>query len=154
MINTIPPIRMFATLPELAPTVGTEGSAAIDIRVFVPDTAGFFLLKPGQTRKLTSGLYVEIPVGWCGLIIPRSGSGSKGLHIANSTGLIDSDYRGEIGLTLTNNGTEDISVSNFDRVCQMVVIPHYPHVFEYVDNPKELSETERGTGGFGHSGIK
>lgn len=152
MSNSIQPIRIYAVREEVKPTAATEGSAAIDLRVNLSEREPYVVLTPGETRHFTSGLFVEIPVGWCGLVIPRSGLGRQGLHIANVTGLIDADYRGEIGLTLTNNGTDDIIINRFERVCQMVVVPHYSHCYEFVESQEELSDTERGAGGYGHSG--
>lgn len=151
-MTKITPIRIHAIKDELRPAVATEGSAAIDLRVYVANRSGFITLQPGESATLGTGLYVEIPIGWCGLIIPRSGLGSKGLHLKNVTGLIDADYRGEIKMGLINKGTEEFVVSDFDRVAQMVVVPHYPHVLEFVDSVDQLSETDRGAGGFGHSG--
>lgn len=152
MRNSIHPVKVFAIRDEVRPVTGSADAAAIDLRVNLSEREPYILLQPGESRLIGSGLHMEIPVGWCGIIIPRSGMGSKGLHIKNVTGLIDADYRGEIQLGLVNNGSEEIIIERFERVCQMVIVPHYPHVLEFVESVDELSETDRGTGGFGHSG--
>lgn len=148
-------IKIFALHDELLPTTGTAYSAGIDLRANLDPREEFFILNPGESRTIGSGLFVEIPQGWCGMCIPRSGLGSKGLHILNSTGLIDSDYRGEIRLGLVNNGKEPISIGRFDRVVQMVILPHYPtDAIEVVSSVDELSKTNRDSGGFGSTGTK
>ncbi len=152
MRNKINPIKVFAIRDEVRPATGSADAAAIDLRINLAEREPFMILRPGESRVVGSGLFMEIPVGWCGIIIPRSGLGSRGIHIKNVTGLIDADYRGEIALGLVNNGNEEIILERFERVCQMVIVPHYPHVLEFVESVEDLSETDRGTGGFGHSG--
>ncbi|MFP9170226.1 dUTP diphosphatase, partial [Enterococcus faecalis] len=98
------------------------------------------------------GVAVEIPRGWFGLVVPRSSLGKRHLMIANTAGVIDSDYRGTIKMNLYNYGSEMQTLENFERLCQLVVLPHYStHNFKIVD---ELEETIRGEGGFGSSGSK
>lgn len=125
----------------------TMGSAGIDLYACI---YGGTELEPGERKIIKSGMAVEIPLGWVGLIIPRSSTGVMGLNLSNTTGVIDSDYRGEIALPVVNNGSEEITIFAMDRIAQLVLVPHYDYTYmEVVD---ELSATERGTGGFGSTG--
>jgi dUTP pyrophosphatase len=124
---------------------GTKDSAAIDIKA-----TSYAMLSPGQGIKMDACFQMEIPKGYAAFIYPRSGLGSQGLVIKNTVGVIDSDYRGNVFLTLTNTGDKDIHIQKGDRVCQMI-IQKIPTVrYEFVE---ELSTTER-EGGFGSTGIK
>ena len=127
-----------------------------------PDDAGFdlcstedFILRPGESRKVGSGIAVKIPTGFVGLLLPRSGLGMRGLVIKNGTGVIDAGYIGEIGLTMLNNNpitsNEAIEVQKGDRIAQLLVVPiAMPTLVEVV----ELGETDRGSGGFGSTGVR
>lgn len=109
-----------------------------------------FTLKMGEKVKVYTGVKMEIPVGYVGLIVPRSGLGSKyRVTIANNVGVIDSDYRGEIMAFLVNDGAEDVQIEKYERICQIMIVPVALVSFNVV--PK-LSETGRGEGGFGHTG--
>ena len=107
----------------------------------------------GQSVKFSAGIKVAIPNGYLGLILPRSGSGSLGAHLKNVTGLIDSGYRGEIIINLTNNSNDDsrmMVIDPMERVMQLAIISHYDYSqLNFVDS---LDSTERGEGGFGSSG--
>ena len=129
------------------PTYGTAFSAGADLYACleVPVT-----IAPGETKKIPTGLSMEIPIGCAGLIYARSGLGTKqGLAPANKVGVVDSDYRGEFMVFLHNHSAETRTVSHGDRVAQLVVTPVYTPGFEETD---ELTDTARGAGGFGSTG--
>jgi dUTP pyrophosphatase len=127
------------------PQYATAGSAAFDLAALEGD-----LIPPGEQRLIKTGLAMAIPAGYAGEIQPRSGLALKyGITITNSPGLIDSDYRGEIGVILYNSGIRDFIVEPDDRIAQMKIIKLPEVVLEQVD---ELDETER-TGGFGSTGV-
>lgn len=108
------------------------------------------LIKPGQIIDIKSKLKVEIPVGHFGMVVARSGlSYERQIKLINDIGVIDEDYRGNIGIRLINEGVEYYQIKKGDRVAQMIIIPYIQADIEYVD---ELSETVRGAGGFGHTG--
>jgi len=99
-----------------------------------------------------TGLYLELPQGYEAQIRPRSGLAAKhGLTVLNSPGTIDADYRGEIRVILVNLSNDNFVINNGERICQMVIAQHAQVVWEEVDS---ISETERGNGGFGHTGKK
>lgn len=130
------------------PTYATSGSAAVDLRAFI---ANDILLKPLQRSLVNTGLFIEIPLGYEAQIRPRSGLAiNNGITCLNSPGTIDSDYRGEIKVILINLSNEDFVIKNGDRIAQMVIAKVEQVAFCVTEN---LSETERGIGGFGHSGI-
>lgn len=110
-------------------------------------------LRPGETKTVGTGVSVEIPEGYVGLVFPRSGLGSRGLNLSNCVGVIDSGYRGEIMAPLHNNhhqGGDEMAVERGDRVAQMVVVPFLTCECVEVD---ELSSSERGNSGFGSTGV-
>ena len=105
----------------------------------------------GQTEKINTGICVEIPNGYFGAIFARSGLATKrGLRPANCVGVIDSDYRGEVIVALHNDTEKSESIHVGDRIAQLVILPYLPVEFEEVD---ELSNTDRGEGGFGSTGV-
>ena len=107
-------------------------------------------IAPGETFFVHTGLTAEIPNGYAGVVLARSGLAAKqGLAPPNKVGVVDSDYRGEYMVALFNHGTEPVTVTNGQRVAQLVILPVADAVFEEAE---ELSETERGAGGFGSSG--
>ena len=108
-------------------------------------------IAPGETVLVHTGINMEIPYGYFGAIYPRSGLATKrGLRCANCVGVVDADYRGEIMVALYNDSAMTQAVELHDRIAQMVIQPYArPQMFEVVN---ELSETERGSGGFGHTG--
>lgn len=129
------------------PEYKTSGSAAVDLRAAI---SGDVVLKVGESKLIPSGLFADIPEGYMMHITPRSGFALKsGISIVNSPGIIDSDYRGEIGIILINHGKFDFTVHRGDRIAQMSFLKVEQAEFEIVD---ELSETKRGEGGFGHTG--
>ncbi len=130
------------------PSYETEGSAGMDLRAFEKEPV---LIRPGERKLIHTGLYMEIEPGYEVQIRARSGLALKqGICLANGVGTIDSDYRGEVGILLMNAGRDDFVVHNGDRIAQMVVLKY--EKAEIIQS-EELSETDRGSGGFGHTGI-
>lgn len=130
------------------PEYATKDSAGMDIRAFLDEPV---VLKPGEFRLIPTGIYLEIPVGYEAQIRARSGLAIKsGVGIVNGVGTIDSDYRGEIGVGLINFSNNPFTVNNGDRIAQMV-LNKFETISFVVD--QELSETERGEGGFGSTGV-
>ncbi len=132
---------------DFPPVRGTEESAGLDIYHCGED----MLMYPGMRFDVKTNLCVEIPEGHVGLVVPRSGC-RKGIVLVNTLGVIDSDYRGEIGITLKNTGSYPVAIWRGDRVAQMLIIPYAKVQLERVDDLSALSETERGVGGFGSTG--
>ena len=129
------------------PTYGTEFSAGADLYACLEEPV---TIAPGETKKIPTGLSMEIPIGCAGLIYARSSLGTKqGLAPANKVGVVDSDYRGEFMVFLHNHGSQTQTVSHGDRVAQLLVTPVFTPGFEEVD---ELTDTVRGAGGFGSTG--
>jgi len=125
----------------------TEHSAGMDLYA---DIAEDITLKPGGRALVPTGLSIALPDGFEAQIRPRSGLALKhGISLVNSPGTIDSDYRGEIGVILINHGAEPFMVRRGERVAQMIVAPFNRVIW---DEQKELVETARGGGGFGHTG--
>jgi len=129
------------------PSYATTGSAGIDIYAAVEDK---LVISPNQTRLIPTGFQIELPQGYEAQIRPRSGLAiNHNIGILNSPGTIDSDYRGEVKVILRNFGNTDFVVRRGDRIAQMVVAPYVRVTWEEV---KRIEETERGNGGFGHTG--
>ena len=134
--------------PYSLPKYETSGSAGMDIKANITDT---IVLKSLERILIPSGLYVDIPQGYEIQIRARSGlSIKKGLTLINGIGTIDSDYRGEIKIPLVNLSNDTVEINPGERVAQMVLVKHENIEFLEVE---ELSETDRGKGGFGHTGI-
>lgn len=132
-------------LPEYA----TPGSAGMDLRANIDAP---ITLAPGERKLITTGIYIALPVGYEAQIRPRSGLALKhGIGLANMLGTIDSDYRADVGVILINLGQEDFVVNDGERIAQMVIAKHETAEWEVVE---ELDETERGEGGYGHTGVK
>ena len=133
----------------ILPVYSTEFSAGADLHALIDEPV---TIKKGETKLIKTGLSMEIPVGYVGLIYARSGLATKkGLAPANKVGVIDSDYRGEIMVALYNQSDCDQVVENGERIAQMVIAPFIQADFCVQD---ELSDTVRGTGGFGSTGTK
>lgn len=136
------------------PVKGTPGAAGYDMVACLPDTVNpqtGFLIMPRQRALISLGCQVEVPEGWQMNILPRSGLASKqGLTILNTPGLIDSDYRGEVKALVVNTSDSQLSIKDGDRICQVTFskVPSVKH--ELVT---ELSNTDRGAGGFGSTGV-
>lgn len=131
------------------PTYGSEYAAGADLYACL-DVA--VTIEPGETLLVPTGIAMEIPVGYAGLIYARSGLASKkGLAPANKVGVIDADYRGEIMVALHNHSKVAASVEPQERIAQLVIAPYITGAFHVVD---ELTDTVRGAGGFGSTGTK
>jgi dUTP pyrophosphatase len=130
------------------PQYATLGASGVDIRAFINHE---IVLKPLQRELITTGLFIEIPLGFEVQIRPRSGLAIKqGITCLNTPGTIDSDYRGEIKIILINLGNEDVTIKTGDRIAQMVLQKVEQINFNIVE---KLDETTRGEDGFGHTGI-
>ena len=133
----------------IIPSYGSEYAAGCDLYALLDKD---LVIDPGQTILVRTGLAMEIPVGYAGMIFARSGLASKrGLAPANKVGVIDSDYRGEIMVALHNHSSEEQIVFHGERIAQLVIMPFYKASFVETD---ELSDTVRGSGGFGSTGSK
>jgi dUTP pyrophosphatase len=131
------------------PEYATSYSAGLDLRANLETSVS---LKPLERKLIGTGLYLEIPEGYEAQIRPRSGLAlKKGLTVLNSPGTIDADYRGEIGVILINLSNEEVLIEDGERICQMVFAKHEQVILKSVDI---IAETERGAGGFGHTGTK
>ncbi len=151
MIENTIKVKIVNRGPHPLPAYGTPGSAGMDIRAWL--ARGSITLNPGQRKLIPTGLYMEIPYGYEAQLRPRSGMAlKKGLSVANSPGTIDSDYRGEVGVILINLGNEPVEINDGERICQMVVAP-VMHVEWISPEDGTLGDTERGDGGFGHTGV-
>ncbi len=133
----------------IIPSYASQFSAGCDLYAL---TDGDIIIKSGETVLIHTGIALEIPVGFAGLIYARSGLATKkGLAPANKVGVIDADYRGEIMVALHNHSNEDRIIENGERIAQLVITPFLKADFNEVE---ELEETTRGAGGFGSSGRK
>ena len=129
------------------PNYATVGSAGMDLRANLKDE---IIIEPTKRKMIPTGIFIELPISYEAQIRPRSGLAVKfGVTVMNSPGTIDSDYRGEIGVCLINHGDSPFVVNNGDRIAQMVIAKHE---IATIIETEDLSETVRGTGGFGHTG--
>ena len=132
-------------LPEYA----TSLSAGMDLRANIEEP---IVLKSLERKLIPTGLFIELPAGYEAQIRPRSGLAiKKGITVLNSPGTIDADYRGEICIILVNLSAEDFIINDGERICQMVIAEHAQAQWVEVSEP---NETDRGAGGFGHTGKK
>ena len=133
----------------ICPTYGTEYSAGADLYALLEEDV---TIRAGETYLVHTGIATEIPEGYVGLVFARSGMAlKKGLAPANKVGVVDNDYRGEVMVALHNHSTTPQTITNGERIAQLVVMPYYCASFTEVD---ELSDTDRGEGGFGSTGTK
>ena len=131
------------------PEYATEGAAGADLRAYLPE--GPVTLMPGERRLIPTGLFVELPRGMEAQVRARSGLSIKhGIGLVNGVGTVDSDYRGEWNVPMINWGSEPYTIYNGDRIAQVVFSLYVQAEFEAAE---EINETERGAGGFGHTGI-
>ncbi|MBE6045812.1 MAG: dUTP diphosphatase [Clostridiales bacterium] len=136
------------SLSGIYPSYETEGSAGMDIRAYLKQPV---IIEPGERKMIPTGLFMEFEPGYEVQIRARSGLAAKhGIGLVNGVGTIDSDYRGEIIVALINLGQDAFAVENGDRIAQMVISPVVQAEIEPVE---ELSDTVRGTGGFGSTGV-
>lgn len=140
-------VKIINTSRHALPAYATEAAAGMDLRANLSEPV---TLKPLERRLIPTGLFIELPVGYEAQIRPRSGLALKhGITVLNSPGTIDADYRGEIGVILVNLSDTDFVVADGERICQMVIVRH--EQAEWVE-VTELAASERGAGGFGHTG--
>lgn len=131
------------------PAYSTKLSAGMDLRANLNEA---ITLKPLERILVPTGLFIELPQGYEAQVRPRSGLAlKKGITVLNTPGTIDADYRGEIGVILINLSQDDFIIENGERICQMIVAAHETVKWDLVEL---LDESERGAGGFGHTGKK
>ena len=131
------------------PSYETIASAGMDIRAYITQPV---IIKPMQRAIIKTGLFIELPLGTEAQVRPRSGLAiKKGVTVLNSPGTIDADYRGEVGVILVNLSNEDFEVENGARIAQLVFAKHEQAQWQQVS---QLSDTHRGEGGFGSTGLK
>lgn len=131
------------------PTYGSAYAAGADLYACIDANETF---EPGETKLIPTGLAMEVPAGYAGLIYARSGLASKkGLAPANKVGVVDADYRGEVMVALHNHSNVAVTIEPKERIAQLVITPYLTAHFEEME---ELSETIRGEGGFGSTGTK
>ena len=131
------------------PAYATEQSAGMDLRANISEPV---LLRPMERRLIPTGLYIALPAGYEAQVRPRSGLALKhGITVLNAPGTIDADYRGELGVLLVNLSNEAFTINDGERIAQMVIARHEQATFVEVS---ELDDTERGAGGYGHTGVK
>lgn len=138
--------RLGDTIP--LPSYGTDGSAGLDLRACLDEA---LVLEPGQTRLIGTGLAIHIDdPAYAAMILPRSGLGHKhGIVLGNLVGLIDSDYQGELMVSCWNRGHETFTIEPGERLAQLVLVPVVQADFEWVE---DFEQSDRGDGGFGHTG--
>ncbi|CAM4100539.1 dUTP diphosphatase [Zobellia nedashkovskayae] len=142
-------IKIINKSEHILPHYETETSAGMDIRANITETV---TLQPLERAIIKTGLFIELPVGFEAQVRPRSGlAAKKGITVLNAPGTIDADYRGEIGVILVNLSNESFAVENGERIAQLVIAKHERAEWKEVN---ELSETSRGEGGFGSTGVK
>ncbi len=144
MLIKLKPLHPAALLPEYK----TVHSAGADIYACLDED---IILQPMEIKLIPTGFAMEIPQGFEAQIRPRSGLASRGISIPNAPGTIDADYRGEVKVILINLGKEAFTIKNHDRIAQMVISKVEKAEFKFEEN---ISETERGEGGFGSTGVK
>ncbi|MBP3750352.1 MAG: dUTP diphosphatase [Prevotella sp.] len=131
------------------PKYATPQSAGMDLRANIEEA---FTLKPLERKLVPTGLFISLPEGYEAQVRPRSGLALKhGITVLNTPGTVDADYRGEVGVVLVNLSNEPFTVEPGERIAQMVIAKHEQADFVVVE---ELDETERGAGGYGHTGVK
>ena len=142
-------IKIINKSPHSLPEYETAASAGMDLRANL-ETA--VILKPLERTIVKTGLFLELPNGVEAQVRPRSGlAAKKGITVLNAPGTIDADYRGEIGVILVNLSDENFTIENGERVAQLVIAKHERAAWQQV---KILTETQRGTGGYGSTGVK
>lgn len=131
------------------PHYETISSAGMDLRANITEP---ITLKPLERTIVKTGLFIELPIGFEAQVRPRSGlAAKKGITVLNAPGTIDADYRGEIGVILVNLSNENFTIENGERIAQLIIAKHERAEWLEVE---ELSETSRGAGGFGSTGVK
>jgi len=142
-------IRIVNKSKHKLPEYSTKGSAGMDIRANISND---IILRPMERVMVPTGLFIEVPVGYEAQMRPRSGLAiRKGITFLNSPGTIDADYRGEVCIILINLSDEDFVIKDGDRICQMVIAKYEKAEWVVTES---LAKTDRGAGGFGHTGKK
>jgi dUTP pyrophosphatase len=142
-------VKIVNTSKHTLPAYETEASAGMDLRANLDEE---IVLKPLERYLVPTGLFIELPVGFEAQIRPRSGLAiKKGISLLNTPGTIDADYRGEIKIILVNLSNDDFTITDGERVAQMIISK--VEKAEWVE-VEELQQTERGAGGFGHTGVR
>jgi len=130
------------------PAYETEGSAGMDLRANLDEVV---VLKPLERTIIKTGLFIALPIGFEAQVRPRSGlAAKKGITVLNSPGTVDADYRGEIGVILVNLSNENFTINDGERIAQLIIAKHERVQWKEVE---VLNETERGSGGFGSTGV-
>ena len=146
-------VKIFNGSENPLPAYSTELSAGMDLRANLPD--GPIRLFPLERVLVKTGLYIELPEGYEAQIRPRSGLALKnGITVLNSPGTVDADYRGEIGVVLINLSNDVFEIKHGERIAQMVLAKHERGEMIEVESVDDLSKTDRGAGGYGHTGTK
>ncbi len=142
-------IKIINTSQHPLPNYETNASAGMDLRANLTES---ITLKPLERTLVKTGLFIELPIGYEAQVRPRSGLAfKKGITVLNSPGTVDADYRGEIGVILVNLSNEDFVIENGERIAQLIIALHERAEWR---ETKELTETSRGEGGFGSTGVK
>jgi dUTP pyrophosphatase len=142
-------VKVINTSKNALPEYATKMSAGFDLRANLADSV---TLKAGDRMLIGTGLFIALPPGYEAQVRPRSGLAlKKGITVLNAPGTVDADYRGEVGVILYNASKEDFVIEPGERIAQMVIAKYEQIEWQEVDT---LDETERGDGGFGHSGVK
>jgi dUTP pyrophosphatase len=141
-------------MADFIPTYGSDGAAAIDLRACLAHDVQSVVIQPNEVKMIGTGIAIHIEDSEvAGLILPRSGLGAKhGIILGNGTGLIDSDYQGELKLSIWNRSKEAFKIEHNDRIAQYMLVPVIRGQFEVVEEFN--ANTHRGNGGFGHTGKK
>jgi dUTP pyrophosphatase len=140
-------VKIRNTSPHPLPAYETAAAAGMDLRANIEENIA---IKPLERKLIPTGLFIELPVGFEAQVRPRSGLALKhGITVLNSPGTIDADYRGEIKVLLVNLSNEDFIIENGQRIAQMIISKHETITWR---ESEELSETQRGAGGYGHTG--
>lgn len=148
------PLDIEVITPGCEPEFAYEHAAGLDLKASMKTTLGYQMLKPGESIKVGLGVKMRIPVGWVGLLLPRSGLGTEyKVRLDNTVGVIDADFRNEVMAFITNCGTKDMTIGDYDKIAQLVVVPHWHWAggINYVTGISK-DETKRGGKGFGSSG--
>ncbi len=142
-------IKIINTSQHPLPNYETNASAGMDLRANLTES---ITLKPLERTLVKTGLFIELPIGYEAQVRPRSGLAfKKGITVLNSPGTVDADYRGEIGVILVNLSNEDFVIENGERIAQLIIAQHERAEWQ---ETIELTETSRGEGGFGSTGVK
>jgi len=142
-------VKVINTSKHDLPQYETLGAAGLDIRASLDEP---ILLKPLERAIIPTGLFIELPIGFEAQVRPRSGlAAKKGITVLNAPGTVDADYRGEVGVILANVSNEEFLVNDGERIAQLVIAKHERIDWEKVE---VLSDTDRGTGGFGSTGSE